>query len=163
MKSHALAGRLTPNTPPPEFLRSSLGPNNPILVATFAASNAGSRRTTGASSGAPADLKEMFTAFASFGNAITGNAGKFEMDSSRFQKLLKECRLLDTTGKTGLNAVKADLIFTKVRQQGQAKISYADFEKALQLVAQAKNVEVEDVKNTICTSDGPLRTKLVQG
>jgi hypothetical protein len=79
-------------------------------------------------------LREMFAQFATFGAPPAGAHAPspnrpVEMDGARFQKLCRECRLFDgqcTPGKggaaPGFNPTRADLIFTKVKQQVGASV-----------------------------------------
>jgi hypothetical protein len=68
-------------------------------------------------------LREMFTQFALFGASASQPAlaqGRIEMDGARFQKLCRECQLFDRSSarsSAGFNPTRADLIFTKVKQQ----------------------------------------------
>lgn len=50
------------------------------------------------------------------------------------------------------------LLFQNV--QGHTKLGWAEFQKALELVAQEKGVAVADVKEKIRMSDGPLLTRV---
>ena len=75
-----------------------------------------------------AELQQHFIAFASFG---TGH--QTEMDSSKFTKMLKECKIIDNKKFTGTDA---DMIFTKVKTKGARKITFNEFvDKALPEIA----------------------------
>ena len=52
------------------------------------------------------------------------------MDGKQFMKLAKDCKLLDKK----LTATDIDLIFSKVKDKGACKITYAQFEKAVSSV-----------------------------
>lgn len=75
-------------------------------------------------------LKDAFNAY---------TKGADEMDGRTFTKILRDCKILDSK----VTGVDADLIFTKVKAKGAKKITFAEFEEALRLVAAKKGVEVE--------------------
>ena len=81
-------------------------------------------------------LKDAFAAY---------TKGTGDMDGRTFTKILKDCKVLDAK----MTAVDADLIFTKVKAKGSKKITYAEFEEALRLVAAKKGVEVEAVHSRL--------------
>lgn len=88
-------------------------------------------------------LKSAFTAY-------TKGAG--DMDGRTFTKILKDCKILDTK----MTAVDADLIFAKVKAKGAKKITYAEFEEALRLVAAKKGVDIEAVHSKLASGKDSL-------
>ena len=78
-------------------------------------------------------LQEVFVAFASFG----GTPSK-EMDNSHFAKMCKECGFVDKTFTT----TDVDMIFTKIKDKGARKITFAQFKAgAISAIATKKKVE----------------------
>lgn len=82
---------------------------------------------------------------------FTGFAGGAQMDGKTFAKVAKDCKLLDK----GLTATDIDLIFAKVKDKAERKISYAQFENALKLCAEKKKNSVDDVKAAVMAAGGP--------
>ncbi|KAF8821388.1 p25-alpha family protein [Cardiosporidium cionae] len=80
--------------------------------------------------------------------------GKEEMDSRTFVKLCRENKLLDKN----LSVTTCDLIFTKIKQQGAKRISFSDFEKAVEKIAEKKGVKPSTITENIIRSEGPLYT-----
>ncbi|KAL8275410.1 hypothetical protein Esti_000622 [Eimeria stiedai] len=89
--------------------------------------------------------KEAFAAY---------TKGACEMDGRTFNKILKDCKILDSK----VTSVDADLIFAKVKAKGAKKITHAEFEEALRLVAVKKGVDIEAIQSTLATEgvDGPI-------
>jgi Ca2+-binding EF-hand superfamily protein len=79
---------------------------------------------------APESLKAKFAEFA-------GD----KMDSREFNKLCKDCGLI---GK-GFAQTQVDTTFTKVKERGTRDIDFKQFEKALNLIAEAKGVPASDI------------------
>jgi Ca2+-binding EF-hand superfamily protein len=79
---------------------------------------------------APEGLKTKFQEFA-------GD----KMDSREFNKLCKDCGLI---GK-GFVVNQVDTTFTKVKERGTRDITYEQFEKALNLIAEAKGVAPAEI------------------
>ena len=61
-------------------------------------------------------------------------AGKPEMESKQFSKLIKECKLTDK--KFGINDI--DIVFAKVKSGKVKTITFAEFEKAIEEIAKKK-------------------------
>ncbi|KAF8822823.1 p25-alpha family protein [Cardiosporidium cionae] len=104
--------------------------------------------------------------------------GKEEMDSRTFVKLCRENKFLDKN----LTVTTCDLIFTKIKQQlhskkshqvislkmkiawkfclkqGAKRITFGEFEKAVQKIAEKKGVEASFITEKINQSEGPLYT-----
>jgi len=75
-----------------------------------------------------------------------------KLDGRSFAKLCKECRFFDR----GFAAVDADLIFKKVLAgSGQRKMDVRQLEHALQLVADRKGLEPDDLIVALSESCGP--------
>ncbi|CDI84153.1 hypothetical protein, conserved [Eimeria acervulina] len=92
-------------------------------------------------------LKDAFNAY---------TKGADEMDGRTFTKILRDCKILDSK----VTGVDADLIFTKVKAKGAKKITFAEFEEALRLVAAKKGVEVEALHAKLAEegTQGPILT-----
>ncbi|KAL8437954.1 hypothetical protein ACSSS7_000604 [Eimeria intestinalis] len=71
------------------------------------------------------------------------------MDGRTFNKILKDCKILDSK----VTSVDADLIFAKVKAKGAKKITHAEFEEALRLVAAKKGVDMEAIQSTLATGE----------
>ncbi|CAD8138555.1 unnamed protein product (macronuclear) [Paramecium tetraurelia] len=79
-------------------------------------------------------------------------ANKPEMDGKTFAKVSKDCHLLDKK----LTSTDVDLIFAKIKPTPAARsITYAQFEKGLQMMAEKKGVGIQDVQNQILNAGGP--------
>lgn len=78
-------------------------------------------------------------------------AGKSDMDGKTFAKLCKDSRIVDKK----FTSTDADLIFQKAVEKGQRRIKLPDFERALELIAQRKNVPVAAVQAAILSAGGP--------
>mmetsp|Transcript_74474 Transcript_74474/g.131725 ORF Transcript_74474/g.131725 Transcript_74474/m.131725 type:complete len:665 (+) Transcript_74474:70-2064(+) len=74
------------------------------------------------------------------------------MDGKSFAKLCKDCNLIDKK----FSATDADLIFAKVVERGQRRVSMEQFQIALQLVAEKKAVELSAVLRSVGVSEGPV-------
>ncbi|KAL8450300.1 hypothetical protein Emag_003323 [Eimeria magna] len=90
--------------------------------------------------------KEAFAAY---------TKGACEMDGRTFNKILKDCKILDSK----VTSVDADLIFAKVKGKGAKKITHAEFEEALRLVAAKKGVDIEAIQSTLATGKKYLTEK----
>ena len=77
-------------------------------------------------------MQDIFKSFA---------AGKTEMESKQFQKLVKECKLIDK--KFTNNDV--DIVFAKVKVKGTKTINFGDFERALEEIAKKKGTSKENI------------------
>ncbi|GAX79252.1 hypothetical protein CEUSTIGMA_g6692.t1 [Chlamydomonas eustigma] len=117
------------------------------------------RRLTLSGGGAqpPTSLEEMYESFATFGGGCAAsqkNLAVKEMDNSRFVKLCRDSGLFDNHFTT----TEADLIFKKVAPKGKAraKISFVEFQAALEHVARDKSLPMSDLHHSIITSGGPM-------
>ena len=81
-------------------------------------------------------MQDIFKSFA---------AGKTEMESKQFQKLVKECKLIDK--KFTQNDV--DIVFSKVKVKGLKTITFGDFENALAEIAKKKEQLKTKLKNKL--------------
>ncbi|XP_026193544.1 tubulin polymerization-promoting protein family member 2 [Cyclospora cayetanensis] len=72
--------------------------------------------------------------FASFGK------GK-DLDSRTFVKICKDTKLLGG----GLTQTDCDLIFTKCKTKGSVRLTFSEFEEAMDLVAKKKNQTLEEL------------------
>eukprot|EP00276_Gloeochaete_wittrockiana_P001128 CAMPEP_0184670590 /NCGR_PEP_ID=MMETSP0308-20130426/82837_1 /TAXON_ID=38269 /ORGANISM="Gloeochaete witrockiana, Strain SAG 46.84" /LENGTH=374 /DNA_ID=CAMNT_0027117383 /DNA_START=201 /DNA_END=1325 /DNA_ORIENTATION=- len=97
------------------------------------------------------ETKEMiYSIFVDF----IGISDKSEMmDGAKWKKLCTDCKLIGSTD--------ADLIFAQAKNKGERKLSFAQFEHALQLVANKAYPELgpdealSGIKNKIMSSGGP--------
>lgn len=85
-------------------------------------------------------MQDIFKSFA---------AGKTEMESKQFQKLVKECKLIDK--KFTQNDV--DIVFSKVKVKGLKTITFGDFENALSEIAKKKELLKIKLKNKLKNMD----------
>merc|ERR1712178_508989 len=74
------------------------------------------------------------------------------MDGKSFVKLCKDCGLINKS----FTATDADLAFAKVVGKGQRRISFPQFEHLLQLVAQKKGTDLEQMLADVMLSEGPI-------
>ena len=81
-------------------------------------------------------MQDIFKSFA---------AGKNEMESKQFQKLVKECKLIDK--KFTQNDV--DIVFSKVKVKGLKTITFGDFENALSEIAKKKGTTKAKIEEQI--------------
>jgi hypothetical protein len=73
------------------------------------------------------------------------------MDGKTFAKLSKDCKLLDKK----LTATDIDLIFAKIKDKTERKITYAQFEAGLKLCAEKKGCDMDAVVAAVCGAGGP--------
>lgn len=80
--------------------------------------------------------------------------GHADMDGKSFVKILKDCKLLNAT----LTELTSDMIYndTKVKAKGERRINFGSFETALELVAQKRGSKLEEVRNALVLSIGPI-------
>ncbi|KAF6263262.1 putative p25-alpha family protein [Scenedesmus sp. NREL 46B-D3] len=90
-----------------------------------------------------AELKAVYSAFASFGSS--------QLEGKNFIKLAKEAKLLSKV----LTTVDIDLIFAKVKAKGARKITWPEFVKALDHIAAKKGCAVDEVVAVVIKSTGP--------
>ncbi|KXZ49004.1 hypothetical protein GPECTOR_24g294 [Gonium pectorale] len=123
-------------------------------------SGAWKRRSVGsgvhAMSEAGSPLFEMWLMWAQFGagSGSAASAAPPDMGVTQFIKMLRETGLLDK----GFTAVNAELLFMRVKPKGSTRISFAEFEKALQLVADTRGLSRGEVEAAIMDSEGPAVT-----
>jgi hypothetical protein len=86
-------------------------------------------------------LKAVFKAF---------SGAREDMDGKSFSKLCKDCDLLDEA----FTATDVDLVFAKV-VKGHRRISFAQFEHLLRLIAEKKGVEHGQFIKNVALSEGP--------
>lgn len=67
------------------------------------------------------------------------------MEGKSFAKLAKDCNLLDKK----LTATDVDLIFAKVKDKTERRITYAQFLNGLGLFAEKKGVSKDDVVSKV--------------
>eukprot|EP00747_Dinoflagellata_sp_TGD_P219996 gnl/TRDRNA2_/TRDRNA2_92017_c0_seq1.p1 gnl/TRDRNA2_/TRDRNA2_92017_c0~~gnl/TRDRNA2_/TRDRNA2_92017_c0_seq1.p1 ORF type:complete len:354 (-),score=86.36 gnl/TRDRNA2_/TRDRNA2_92017_c0_seq1:100-1161(-) len=87
-------------------------------------------------------LKDAFKAFC--------GAGHDDIDSTHFQKMCHDCGFIDSK----LPAKEVDIIFAKVLK-GVRRASFQQFEAALQMVAEARGMDLQELHRVIQSSGGP--------
>ena len=87
------------------------------------------------------DLQQVFTSFAK---------GK-EMDGKSFAKFCKDTKMISKK----LTTTDVDLIFAKVKTKGIRKITFPQFQSALEQVAAKKGVSMEFIMKKIAKAGGP--------
>ncbi|CAE7410041.1 CML12 [Symbiodinium pilosum] len=99
---------------------------------------------------APSDSDGLEAAFYNF-----CGAGRAELDGTSFQRLCEDCELMDKT----LNSAAVDLIFcdTRVKRKGQRTIDVIAFEVALELLAEKKNMNKQDVRMQVVLQGKPVK------
>ncbi|CAE7554473.1 TTN [Symbiodinium necroappetens] len=93
-----------------------------------------------------AELADIAPIFSSYSASSSG-----EIDGRSFTKLCKDCSLVDRI----FSSTDADLIFAKVVPKGQRRITIAEFEKALGLIAERRGCSQEDVMQRVADGAGP--------
>lgn len=73
------------------------------------------------------------------------------MEGKSFAKIAKDCKLLDKK----LTATDVDLIFAKVKDKAERRITFAQFQKGLELFAEKKGVSPDDVIGAVLGTGGP--------
>lgn len=94
------------------------------------------------------DSKTLKSTFDSF------NGTQKTMEGKTFAKVAKDCKLIDKK----MTATDIDLIFAKVKDKAERRITYAQFEKALELCAEKKGADLEAIKEAVMGSSGPAFT-----
>lgn len=99
-------------------------------------------------------LLSTFKAFAAFGtgSATQASPAKAGMDGASFAKLCRDSGLLG--GK--LNSTAVDIAFSKAKGKGARKMSFNEFENALELLAGSKGVPGEELRQKVAASAGPM-------
>ncbi|CDI73807.1 p25-alpha domain-containing protein, putative [Eimeria praecox] len=80
--------------------------------------------------------------------------GAAAMDGRTFVKVCKDCKVFCKLYTT----TDADLIFAKVKQKGAKTITEAEFEQALQLIAEKKKIGFQELVSQITSAAGPVYT-----
>ena len=88
------------------------------------------------------DLESVFRAFTN---------GVHDMDGRQFAKVMKDCKLIDKK----LTATDVDLIFAKSKDKAARRITFRQFDHALDHVAQKKGLLKSEVMKQIEMSGGP--------
>ena len=78
-------------------------------------------------------------------------AGKSELESKQFSKLVKDCKLIDKKSFT-INDV--DIVFAKVKSGKLKTITFAEFQKAIGEIATKKKISKEQVEAAILSHGG---------
>ena len=87
-------------------------------------------------------MEAAFQSFAGFGS---GGGAASEMDGAHWTKLLKDAKIV---GK-GFTTTDADLIFARAKAKGARKIGFAEFERALALVAEKKKLPLPELQQRV--------------
>lgn len=67
------------------------------------------------------------------------------MEGKVFAKMAKDCKLIDKN----CTATDIDLIFAKVKDKSERRITFAQFENGLTHIAEKKKVSLDDVKGKV--------------
>ena len=81
-------------------------------------------------------------------------AGKPEMESKQFSKLIKDCKLTDK--KFGINDI--DIVFAKVKSGKVKVITFDQFQNALTEIAKRKGTTKEAIESQITSHGGATYT-----
>jgi hypothetical protein len=73
------------------------------------------------------------------------------MEGKSFAKLAKDTKILDKK----VTATDIDLIFAKVKDKAERKITFEQFQKGLELIAEKKGVSVDQLHESILSVGGP--------
>ncbi|CAK0780932.1 hypothetical protein CVIRNUC_005226 [Coccomyxa viridis] len=92
-------------------------------------------------------LQDVFKTYAGFGTRQVST----ELDGAKFVKVFKDAGLV---GKD-LSTTELDIIFSKVKAKSARKITFPDFERALELIATKKGCTVDELKDKLCSQKGP--------
>lgn len=87
-------------------------------------------------------LKQIFDSY---------NGTQKTMEGKSLAKLAKDCKLIDKK----LTATDVDLIFAKVKDKSERRITFDQFQNACKLFAEKKGVAVADVIAAITSNSGP--------
>lgn len=79
------------------------------------------------------------------------NGTQKTMEGKSFAKMAKDCKLIDKK----LTATDVDLIFAKVKDKTERRITYEQFVKGVNLMADKKGVSHEDIAHAILSTGGP--------
>lgn len=111
-------------------------------------------------------MEEIFKTFCAFGGDKTLSAPAAMLDGAKFAKMTKDLNLLDKN----LSTTDVDIIFTKVKQKAERKITFAQFQEALKLLAEKKypgcTDALEKLQAKMLEGKGPLAhgiTKALKG
>ena len=78
--------------------------------------------------------------------------GQKTMDGKSFAKLAKDTKLIDKK----LTNTDVDLIFARVKDKSERRITYAQFANGLQEFATKKGATLEAVQSKVAASKGPI-------
>lgn len=78
-------------------------------------------------------MEAVFKSFCAFGAGDKGSAAAM-MDGAKLAKMSRDLKLLDKN----LTATDIDIMFSKVKPKSERKITYAQFEEAVKLMAEKK-------------------------
>lgn len=97
-------------------------------------------------------VRQCYVGFCQFGAGRTSSGNiTMELDGSKFNKLAKECGLVDKK----FTSTSVDMIFSKVKPKGQKKISYELFLEALRHMAEQKGAALEQIMHVVAVTGGP--------
>ena len=75
------------------------------------------------------------------------------MDGKSFAKLAKDLKLVDAKN---LVATDVDLIFARIKDKAARRITYAEFQNGLCLLAQKKGISLLKMHEIVANSKGPI-------
>ncbi|KAK9838481.1 hypothetical protein WJX81_002091 [Elliptochloris bilobata] len=97
---------------------------------------------------AEGELKKVFCSFASFG----GRQHVEEMDGGRFEKLCRDCGLVD---RKAVTSTEVDLAFARAKAKGARRLTFERFLDALALLAERKGTSLADLAAAVLAARGP--------
>jgi len=79
------------------------------------------------------------------------NGTQQTMEGKSFVKLAKDTKLIDKK----LTATDVDLIFAKIKDKSERRITYDQFKNGLEMFAEKKGVALDDVLDKVTSAGGP--------
>jgi len=117
---------------------------NPAAGGTMRARDGRSASPNPAAGGGGVSVATAFQTFA--------GSGKTDMDGRSFAKLCRDCKLIGG----GFTTTDVDLLFARVAGKGQRRITLAQFEQALEHIAQKKGTTGDAIQAAVAGTGGPV-------
>eukprot|EP00961_Rhodomonas_salina_P032457 437796-Rhodomonas_salina.5 len=92
------------------------------------------------------DTKQLQKVFKQY---CAPNQQNCQMDSAYFTKLAKDCQLLDSK----VTSTDVDLIFVKVKDMQEKRITYDQFLVGLAILAERKGVQSKEIEDAVSKSE----------
>lgn len=80
------------------------------------------------------------------------NGTQKTMEGKSFAKLAKDCKLIDNKK---LTATDVDLIFAKIKDKSERRITFAQFQHGLEMFAEKKGIAPDEVVAKVLSIGGP--------